>query len=277
MSIVLRSSALRSTRAVARQQTRGVAFNNVVDKTMPVNTTSKVGLAIKMTIYTVAGFGLPFFASWHQQGGRRRISSAAASRVIRMPSLQAAYFASTSRSYATAPSPISASDPSLARAQELLERGTRALEDGDMENARESYRASVGVQPTSGAWFNLGVCEYQLGKLDDAVKAWQASIALEPSADAYTNIGSAHMMARPPRPAEAVKALTSAMQLAPEDPEIQFNLAAILESTGKLDTALALYRRAHAGGIERAAANIRNLGGKILAQRVEGEKEGKAE
>jgi hypothetical protein len=39
------------------------------------------------------------------------------------------------------------------------------------------------------------------------------------------------MMSKPPQTAEAIKALTAAMNIAPEDPEIQFNLAAVLESS----------------------------------------------
>lgn len=39
------------------------------------------------------------------------------------------------------------------------------------------------------------------------------------------------MMSRPPQPAEAIKALTAAMEIAPEDPEVAFNLAAVLESS----------------------------------------------
>lgn len=78
-------------------------------------------------------------------------------------------------------------------------------------------------------------------------------------------------MNKPSQPAEAIKALTAAMEIAPDDPEIQFNLAATLESTDALDTALTLYKKAHAGGVERAATNIRNVGAKLLAKRLKTE------
>ena len=45
------------------------------------------------------------------------------------------------------------------------------------------------------------------------------------------DIASAYIMSKPPRPADAIKHLTSALELAPEDPEIAFNLAAVLESS----------------------------------------------
>lgn len=41
-----------------------------------------------------------------------------------------------------------------------------------------------------------------------------------------------------------------------------------------LDMALQLYRKAQAGGIERAAANVRNVGAKILGKKMK-EEEGK--
>lgn len=39
------------------------------------------------------------------------------------------------------------------------------------------------------------------------------------------------MMSQPPNAPEAIKALTAALEIAPEDPEIQYNLAAILEAS----------------------------------------------
>lgn len=117
-----------------------------------------------------------------------------------------------------------------------------------------------------------------------AIEAWKNSISLEPSADAYTNLGSAYMMSEPREPAEAIKALTAAMEISPADPEIQYNLAAVLESSewgdwrgyltpgDKLETALNLYKKALAGGIERAEHNVRNVGGKILAKKLAEEK-----
>jgi TPR repeat protein len=86
-------------------------------------------------------------------------------------------------------------------------------------------------------------------------------------------------MSKPPRPADAIKHLTSALELAPEDPEIAFNLAAVLESSkyirvnplmtaDNLDHALSLYKRAAEGGVERAQQNIRNISAKILGKQA---------
>jgi len=56
--------------------------------------------------------------------------------------------------------------------------------------------------------------------------------------------------------------------LSPEDPEIAFNLAAVLEATGRLEEALAQYKRSKEQGVDRAAMHIRNVSAKILGQRL---------
>jgi len=56
--------------------------------------------------------------------------------------------------------------------------------------------------------------------------------------------------------------------LSPEDPEIAFNLAAVLEATGSLEEALVHYRCSEEHGVERAAIHIRNVSAKILAQKA---------
>jgi len=54
--------------------------------------------------------------------------------------------------------------------------------------------------------------------------------------------------------------------LSPEDPEIAFNLAAVLEATGQLEEALKQYKRSNEYGVERAAMHIRNVSAKILGK-----------
>jgi Flp pilus assembly protein TadD len=52
----------------------------------------------------------------------------------------------------------------------------------------------------------------------------------------------------------------AATRLAPEDAEIAFNLAAVLEAVGRLEDALTYYKRSKEFGVERAAVHIRNVG-----------------
>ncbi|KAI9634678.1 uncharacterized protein MKK02DRAFT_37555 [Dioszegia hungarica] len=178
----------------------------------------------------------------------------------------------------------STTDPSLVRGDELMQRAGAALEEGDVETARGLYEECVGVCEGANAWFNLGVCEYHLmatywaqdeqdpgsdaaENTPAAIKAWEKSLEHVPSSDAHTNLASAHILSKPPQPALAVKHLTAALELSPDDPEIAFNLAAVLESTGSLEHALKLYKRAEDGGISRAKQNIISISAKIMGQK----------
>lgn len=77
--------------------------------------------------------------------------------------------------YASGPQPVAATDPKLIQAQSLLEDGTRALEDGDLPRAKGAYEESIKAMPTSGAWFNLGVVEYQLSECTSGARVARSS------------------------------------------------------------------------------------------------------
>ncbi|KAK6908009.1 hypothetical protein I204_05984 [Kwoniella mangroviensis CBS 8886] len=179
------------------------------------------------------------------------------------------------RGYATSSGEATTVDPAFTKALDLLEAGTRALEDGDLSKAAKLYRESVEAKETSEGWHNLGNCEYHLQNKVAAVEAWGKSIELQPSADAHTNLASAYVLDNPPKPALAIKHLTSALELSPEDPEIAFNLAAVLESTGQLEPSLTLYKKAQSGGIERAAQNVRNVSAKLIGERAKAQEKDK--
>lgn len=87
-------------------------------------------------------------------------------------------------------------------------------------------------------------------------------------------------MSSPSRPDLAIEHLKTASKLSPDDVEISYNLATILEATEQLEESLVAYRRALEGGVERASENIRNVTAKIIgaraaAEAAEKEKEGK--
>lgn len=160
-------------------------------------------------------------------------------------------------------------DPAHAEAASLLESGTKLLEEGDVEGALSNYSRSVEIHRTASGLFNLGVTHYHLKQFDDAIKCWNAAIELDPtSADAHTNLASAYIMAPPTRPQLALQHLQIAASLAPEDGEIAYNLAAVLEASGQLDAALVQYKRSLEYNIERAEQNIRNVSAKIFGQRL---------
>ncbi|TEB29083.1 TPR-like protein [Coprinellus micaceus] len=189
----------------------------------------------------------------------------------------ASRIAFVSQRYATSVTPHSSPiDPAEAEALKCLEQGTAKLEEGNVQAAKELYRRSVDIKRNASSLFNLGVTHYHLKEYDDAIKAWKESIGLQPSSpDAHTNLASAYIISPNPQPDLALHHLEVAASLCPEDPEILFNYAAVLEATGNLEQALEKYQLSKKYGVERAAVHIRNVGAKILAKQVkEAEKSG---
>jgi len=162
----------------------------------------------------------------------------------------------------------SAADPAEVEALRCLEMGTVKLEEGDVAAAKELYKRSVEIRRNASSLFNLGVTHYHLKEFDEAIASWQASIVLQSSPDAHTNLASAYILSPVARPDLALKHLHIAAQLSPDDPEIAFNLAAVLEATGKLEEALEQYQRSKDRGVERAALHVRNVSAKILGRKL---------
>ncbi|PBK99359.1 TPR-like protein [Armillaria gallica] len=175
-----------------------------------------------------------------------------------------------SKRWATSTTPHStATDPAEVEASRCLEQGTQKLEEGDLEAAKNLYKRSADIRRNASSLFNLGVTHYHLKEFDDAIAVWKESIALQPaSPDTHTNLASAYIISPVPRPDLALHHLHIASSLSPEDPEIAFNLAAVLEATGQLEAALEQYQRSKDFGVERAAMHIRNVSAKILGQRL---------
>jgi len=172
-------------------------------------------------------------------------------------------FATSTTSHSTT------SDPAEVQANQCLEQGTQKLEEGDIEAAKTLYKRSVEIKKTASSLFNLGVTYYHLKEYDDAINAWKESIALQPSSpDAHTNLASAYIISPITRPDLALQHLHIASSLAPEDPEIAFNLAAVLEACGRLEDALTYYKRSKEFGVERAALHIRNVSAKIFGKKM---------
>ncbi|KAF8845170.1 TPR-like protein [Paxillus ammoniavirescens] len=161
---------------------------------------------------------------------------------------------------------------------QCLEQGTQKLEEGDVQGAKELYKRSVEVKRNASSLFNLGVTHYHLKEFDDAIAAWKESITLQPtSADTHTNLASAYIISPISRPDLALHHLHIAATLSPEDPEIAFNLAAVLEATGQLEEALKYYKLSQENGVERAAMHVRNVGAKILGKKIKAAQDAEAQ
>jgi len=60
--------------------------------------------------------------------------------------------------------------------------------------------------------------------------------------------------------------ITLSAKLAPEDPEIAFNFASVLEAFGRLPEALEYYKRSKRYGVDRAGVHIKDVSAKIEKQ-----------
>ncbi|KAK4049543.1 hypothetical protein OIV83_004040 [Microbotryomycetes sp. JL201] len=196
----------------------------------------------------------------------------------------------------------SLNDPQDDAAQQQLDLGNQALQTGDLDTAGKHYKKSLEIKPTSIGHYNMGVVLYSQSDLAGAIKEFEASLTLfDPSikpppipddinepfapltpaqqtlADTHMNLGAAYILSTPPRPDKALEHLQRALMMNPEDGEVCFNLAAVLEATGEEEEAMLAYQKAEKLGIERAQVNIRNLGAKLLAKARKEEEEKEAQ
>ncbi|KAG9043910.1 hypothetical protein FS837_008987 [Tulasnella sp. UAMH 9824] len=182
--------------------------------------------------------------------------------------------ASPSRRWASSTTLTSSTtDPATTDSLKALEEGTQKLEEGDVEGAKTLYKRSLEIKKTPSALFNYGVTCYHTKDFQAAIDAWKESIELQPdSPDAHTNLASAYIMMPMSRPDLALQHLrhgpSLASELAPEDAEIAFNLAAVLEASGQLEEALEQYKRSKQYGVEKADMHIRNVSAKILGKKM---------
>lgn len=235
--------------------------------------TSKIGsssLSKGIGSFVTSSLGKSAAPASIRRGVARSLIAAMPTRHSPVPRLTTSAASASIRNYATSTTPTSSAlDPADEESQRFLEEGTTHLEAGDLEAAKKSYQRSLEIKRNSSALFNLGVCYYHDRNLDGAIAAWNESLELAPeSADAHTNLASAYVLSKPSRPDLAVSHLKTAASITPEDPEIQYNLAAVLEACEQLEEALVAYKRALEGGIQRADQNIRNCSAKLLSARI---------
>ena len=167
---------------------------------------------------------------------------------------------------------------------------------GRDEEAQASYRRALAIRPSPTAYANLGYIHHSRGEYAQAVEAYRASLQLRPNAAAtHRNLGDAlTRLGRPadareayreavrlteidlsvnPTDARLIAALAvyatkagdfpkglsrarEAQQLAPDDIQVAFNLAAVYAMTNRRDDALRQLERAVAGGYSKAAIAV---------------------
>ena len=112
--------------------------------------------------------------------------------------------------------------------------------------------------------------------MDDAKENWLKSIELDSrQPDAYLNLGNFEILVTK-NPREAIRYFRKALELAPEDAEIMFNLAVALDrQDDHLQEALDLYRRVkhqmtthpeYTKRLDSLDAMIRNIQARLIVQ-----------
>ncbi|KAG0044607.1 hypothetical protein BGZ83_010166 [Gryganskiella cystojenkinii] len=171
------------------------------------------------------------------------------------------------RTFAThLPNDFTHPDASLIRAQELVDEGAAFHSNGMVPLAMSSFQKSINERPTACAHYNMGVCYFEMRDYQSAIHSFQESLKLySDNPDVHANLAVAHIQLNGNKN-EAFHHFRAAANLAPEDSEIQFNLAVTSEALGDFDTAIAAYAAAEELGMEKAGLHLRNVKTKKFAK-----------
>ncbi len=114
-----------------------------------------------------------------------------------------------------------------------LERGHRAEEQEQWEEAGRAYREALALRPHfPEAHFNLGNVLRGLGKLDGAEERYRTALELDPSlAVAWYNL--ADLLDEQGNVEEAIGCLRRVLEIDPDYADAHFNLAYLLEQVGR--------------------------------------------
>jgi predicted O-linked N-acetylglucosamine transferase (SPINDLY family) len=182
----------------------------------------------------------------------------------------------------------------------LLALGNALKQQGDLEEAMESYRSAIRAKPDyPEAHNNVGVLLQMQGRLDHAASSYREAVALRPAyAEAQFNLGVVlhqkreldaaeaayrQVISRNPEiavvhnnlgtvfkdqglPDQALAAFENAIKLKPDYAEAFYNRATVLQHQAKLEEALTAYdhaielRQDYADAINNAGIVLQELG-----------------
>jgi len=129
------------------------------------------------------------------------------------------------------------------QAATLLESGLRQLQQGQLDQARQSCKRVLELAPRHpDALHLLGIIALQAGDHSGAVEKFRQAVAIRPDHPAY-QANLAYGYVRLQRLPEALAAFERAARLEPDDPELQLGIGNCLGMMGKAEAAEAALRR----------------------------------
>jgi len=150
---------------------------------------------------------------------------------------------------------------SKTRMQAITENNLAAAlqEDGRLEDAIAHYQRASAIEPDyAPAYSNMGVALRAAGQLERAVASYRQALALQADyPDAHYNLANALLEQN--KPEEAAEHFRIALQSIPGSAGTHNNLAIALASQGKVEEAIAEFRAALAAEPDSAKTH-RNLG-----------------
>ncbi len=115
---------------------------------------------------------------------------------------------------------------------------------GELAQAEQIYRTIIEHEPNhADAWHLMGVAAHQAGRHAEAIEHISRALAISgPNANYLNHLGAAHATLE--HLEEAEHCFRQAAALGPNDPQVHYNLAALLVLRGKKPEAAESYRRA---------------------------------
>ncbi|KAI8320249.1 TPR-like protein [Martensiomyces pterosporus] len=192
----------------------------------------------------------------------------AAHTLQRLPQIKCSSVLSQSRRFASDIEFGNSGKSAPQQAQESMSLGVDALAQGNTQQALDHFSHALTLSPTADAHYNIGICHYTLGSVDKALEHWEQALVLDPNqADAHVNAGNVYFMNKKDAQS-AIRHMVKAVELAPKDGEIQFNLGCMYEATGQLESAIKMYDRAASNGLEKARTHMRNTMAKQMRKKL---------
>ena len=151
---------------------------------------------------------------------------------------------------------------------EAMQVGARLLQAGRAKDALPYLKRAYRLDPADvDAAINLGGAYVMLNRSRQAIPILEEASRRTENSKAWTNLGAAYLgnpiLATVKKQESAIAAFEKALELDPAAPSVNYNLGLVCRDQGKLDLAIAHFRRA-------AAINPHDQDARRLLVKLEG-------